>query len=509
MPIPEDSDNDLTYLNQFFVKEIKINGSTAFSDEVLISMKTAYEGRKVSFEELHDLRHKLSRMYYDKGYVSSGVLLKDQQIKDGIVEFSVVEGKIGSINIKGNERLRDAYINDRFTAYLNEPLSLSEIQASLKMLERDPLIERVNAQLVPGLTYGDSLLKLKVKEKSPYTASIGINNYRSPSIGSERVNVSFGHRNLSGWGDKLYLSGGFTKGLNDYSVSYAIPVNKYDTTFSSNFTRTESVVIEEPFDEIDIKSESTKFGFGVEQPFLRNSKQNLLASLGFETKDNNTSLLGKPFQFSEGAINGESTVNVIGASISYTEFRKKLVFAIKLSARQGLGIFNSTDNPSGPDGKFTTLLGQFQIAARLFKTNSEIIFKSNLQYTRDELLAIERFAVGGSSTVRGYRENSLLRDNGAYASIETRIPVNLSKGNKYRVNLIPFIDYGAAWNKSPSLKPVDVDSIYSIGMGIEINAYKHLNAKVDYAYSLSDLSNQQENNLQDKGIHFSLSYDYF
>ena len=46
-----------------------------------------------------------------------------------------------------------------------------------------------------------------------------------------------------------------------------------------------------------------------------------------------------------------------------------------------------------------------------------------MQLTPDPLLPIEQIAIGGIDTVRGYRENQLVVDNGWMTSAELRIPL--------------------------------------------------------------------------------------
>ncbi len=67
--------------------------------------------------------------------------------------------------------------------------------------------------------------------------------------------------------------------------------------------------------------------------------------------------------------------------------------------------------------KLLAWLGQFQLAHRLWDSDNQVILRADAQLTRDPLLPIEKFAVGGANTVRGYRDNQLVRDNGLVLSV--------------------------------------------------------------------------------------------
>ena len=78
------------------------------------------------------------------------------------------------------------------------------------------------------------------------------------------------------------------------------------------------------------------------------------------------------------------------------------------------------------DGRFIAWLGQLQYVYRLPSSllDSQVVGPLDGQLASDPLLSIEKFAIGGARTVRVYRENQLVRDNGVVASVG-------SKGDSY------------------------------------------------------------------------------
>ena len=171
----------------------------------------------------------------------------------------------------------------------------------------------------------------------------------------------------------------------------------------------------------------------------------------------------------------------------------------------GLNIFGATDNNSKPDGEFFDWLGQIQWAER-FGGNVEMIFRADVQLTQDPLLPMEKFVVGGADTVRGYRENQLVRDNGLVGSLEFRIPVLTNYTGEARLRLAPFADYGRSWNEDYTPKHKNISSA---GVGLLFD-YKRLNARFYWAHAFDDIDNGDvEHNLQDDGVNFSLSYSVF
>lgn len=84
----------------------------------------------------------------------------------------------------------------------------------------------------------------------------------------------------------------------------------------------------------------------------------------------------------------------------------------------------TSGKPDVADGRFFSWLGQaqyFRTFEQLHRT--QVIGRALVQISRDHLFPLEQTAVGGRFSVRGYREYSVVSDNAALASLETRIPV--------------------------------------------------------------------------------------
>ena len=90
-----------------------------------------------------------------------------------------------------------------------------------------------------------------------------------------------------------------------------------------------------------------------------------------------------------------------------------------------------------------------------------LIVKLMHQYTDQSVVSMEQFSLGGMNTIRGYRENQLIRDNAVVISPELRIPVYKDRYGKALVYMIPFFDYGTGWNTNG---PRNRETIYSAGL---------------------------------------------
>src|SRR6266496_4115017 len=84
------------------VTDFRFVGNHAFSTGDLAKQVEKYKNRELTAEDLEQARQDLTLLYINKGYVNSGAVLPEQDGKNGIITFELVEGRLTGINLKGN-----------------------------------------------------------------------------------------------------------------------------------------------------------------------------------------------------------------------------------------------------------------------------------------------------------------------------------------------------------------------------------------------------------------------
>lgn len=518
LPKVDTRDKDEQPLSQrqtFLLQGVLLKGNTILTKEEVANIVTPYIKQAVTIEQVHELRQKLSWVYANKGYVNSGVILPDQTVNNGVITFKVIEGTLNELKVTGNKYLKEKYITGRIKKSISDPLNVNNLQLALKEIERDPNIRTINAQLKAGNGLGQSILDVHTNERSPWLLVFSADNYRSPGVGAESANITFGNRNLTGWGDSLTGTLSASEGFDSGSIQYSRPITLDDTRVSLSYASSQSLVIEEPFDSQDIEGESESFDLAFSHPWIKDLDRELSFSAGLVHKKSDTTLFNVPFSFSAGAIKGSSAVTVVNLGASWSKRSFNQVWALRGTLKVGVDALNATQNADDPeredelpDGSFTAFLGQAQWARKLPIWDGQVITRGTLQFTPDPLMSLEKFAIGGHATVRGYRENQFLRDNGITANFEARFPLGWGKfkPEKLRLSLLPFIDVGRSWDNDTNQKAPEAETISSVGIGLLWNPINELQAELYLAEGFDDIENGRDHNLQDDGIHFSLSY---
>jgi hemolysin activation/secretion protein len=496
-----------------FIRDIRVVGSTVFTPEELDRVTAPYVNRELSTEDLEALRTQLTMLYVNRGYVNSGAILPDQSLTDGVVTYQIVEGVLKDIEIQGNRWFRARYLRDRLRLAAGPPLNVNTLQEKLQLLLEDERFRRLNAQLRPGAKPGESVLDLSVDERLPYRLVVGTDDYQSPSVGGLRGFGGFDLLNVTGNGDILALRFAGSEGLRPLvDARYAIPVTKWDTTVSFTYHREYFVVVEEPFNQLDITNTFVIYTLAIRQPIYRTLTTEVALELVGERLSSDTTLLGEDFSLSPGASNGKSVDTAIRFVQEAVHRTRNLVLSARSRLSFGIDALGATINSGdAPDGQFFAWLGQFQWVQRFPFLDIYSIARTDVQLSNKPLLVQEQMAVGGRYTVRGYRENTLVRDNAFVASAEVRVPVVQRTRWADYLELAAFYDYGRAWNVNPP-NPSLID-ISSIGVGLRwavtipagpVSVRPQL--EVYWGHPLRNLtipdSGTAGGTLQDAGVHF-------
>jgi len=501
------TDGEMAAVPAITVSDIRIRGNRAISDEELDAMTAQYEGRSITVEELLGLRQRLSRAYFDQGYVNSGVIIPDQQVADGIITLHVIEGELSGIVVDGNKALRDSYLKNRVMRGVSDPLNIGELQTSLRLLQEEPLVSSVKAQFVPGDTPGTGRLDLTINEEPPFELIIAADNHRSPSVSEERGTIYLAHRSLFGRGDILAGRFGLTQGVQDHGLSYSLPLSARDTRIEGYYSKADSEILEKPFDTLDIKSEVVSAGIVTSYRFIRRLDRRFKLSLGFENKRSESTLLGFPFSFSAGEVDGKAEASAVYLAGEWMQRWERSVFAARVTYNHGVGAFGASKSDIAPDSRFDMFVGQLEYIRNMGWRESRVIAKSTFQLTNDPLLAMYKLGVGGRYTVRGYRENLFVRDNGVTASLEYQFPlfVDETGQDKYKLMLATFADWGRSWDEDDALPTSAAETIASVGLGALWNPIEGLYVELYWGKDLDDQILPNDT-WQDRGLHYQVSY---
>ena len=513
-PIPESL---LDIPGTIVVKQFQFVGNTAFSQTELRAAIASFTGKPISFARLVQAAGVITQFYVSQGYITSGAYVPEQNSESGVVQIQIVEGNIADIEVNIVEgRLKPSYVRDRLISQTTTPLNIDRLQEALQLLQFNPRIESINAELTAGVAPGTNSLTVLVVGADTFKLQGVLNNNRNLSIGTFERGVEL-EEALFGIGDRVGLAYYNTAGSDRYNASYTLPLNSLDGTLKLDLQFADNEIVQSSFKDADIDIKSRNYSLIWQQPVWRQANERvnreLAIDLTLSRQESDTTILNTPEPLTPGANqDGEIRTSTLSFAQQWLQRSREEVILLRSQFNFGLDVFNAVVTEDEPNSQFFNWRGQLSYLYLLSTPKgtpaigSTILLRSQLQLSADPLISTEQLSLGGATTVRGYRQDALLSDNGFLISAELRLPIaRLSKPNA-ALQFSPFIDFGTGWNTDD--EALEVNTLLGTGFGLLLQTEDRLSARLDWGIPLID-SDSTGDSLQENGVYFQLKYDFF
>jgi hemolysin activation/secretion protein len=499
------------------ISQVEVVGSTILSAADFNPITQPLKQHPITLAALNQATDAITQLYIRRGFTTSRAIFPPQTLmNNGTIKLQVIEGKLSEIQVKGTRQLRSNYIQSRLRLAAGSPLNLERLEAQIRLLNTDPMLEHLEASLRAGTQPGESILLVNVKEAKRYSSSFSTDNYSSANGLPEKTRVSARYLNPIGLGDELSISTVLgspesnqdeSRSPQNYELSYRIPLNAIDGAVQIRALVNDRLIGDSAFAVLGLRSRDEVYALSFRQPLVKSIRHEFALSLGFSAQRSQTFLFKDiPYPFGSSAdANGITQTRILQFGQDYSRRDALGVWSASSSLNFGLGILDATQQ-SGPipDGRFFSWQFQGQRVQKLGQDNL-LIAQGTLQLSPDRLLSSQQFNLGGGQSVRGFRQNVRSGDNGWRLSLEGRFPVVKAAQQRPILQLAPFVDAGAVWNtaNNPS-GSVAQGFLAGAGLGLLWQPSESFNVRLDYGIPLVNLVDRS-NGFQDSGLYFSVT----
>jgi hemolysin activation/secretion protein len=393
---------------------------------------------ELSFAQMQGVADKITERYRTAGFIVSNAFLPAQTIgSDQIVGIQVLEGQIGKIIVKGTKRYRPGIISAAAQELRGKPLLKSDVDSAL-LYARDLPGVTVASTFQPGEQTGDTDLIMIAHEKRPVQFTLGANNYGTDLTGKYRVQAGME------WANPLHLGDTFTANV-DYALdpndniygalTYRVPLGTPGLSMVVGASRNELQINTGTFAALDVKGPSSLYYGGLDWKYINRDDLQHVATLHVLRERSQLDSLG--FHLSDEKF----TVAETTWGMLHTDRRFHGVDIMQLGLRKSIRDDSREPDLISPQHDRSFLVAKLSYTRLQFLTKSQRLnFKFIGQYTRDALVPLEQFAMGGPDSVRSYPIADALRDRGFYTSLEYHVDAP-GFGDK----VSPF--YGRPWRE--------------------------------------------------------------
>lgn len=486
------------------VKKFLYLGNTVVKDSELDNIVRSYVDKQIIQDDLDKVTDTITQYYVKKGYATSGatIVYGDNPSFDpesATIKIRIIEGRLGKITVAGSNKL-DRYVQQRIST--SKPLNINKLLEDLNRLNSDELVNSLGARLLPNPDnlVNRSNLEVSIKPRKAVDLSAFVNNSRNVTVGTYEGGVNFVLRNATGRGDRFSTLYSRANAGNLLVSSYTFPIDRW-TSLDFGYAWASSTNIAKPFDVLNIKGTSQAFDFGVSRILVSDysdGKSELKVKLGLHHQETQEEVLGLSFPVSQGASeNGNTFTSSLSLALEYQRIRSQEAYFLQSKLNFGVDLGSDTD-PFFHNGQYFWWNAD---AIYSHKLPLGLLFVSRLstQLSDSPLVGADLFSLGGASTIRGFRPDTALGENGFLGSLEVKIPAYKGKVGEFYVS--PFFDIGYVWS-DPRISD-NSTVLASTGLSLEYYFAKKLSVIFSWGHPL--LGNRQS--LQDSGFLFSLKWD--
>jgi hemolysin activation/secretion protein len=488
--------------SRVLISRFVVTGVSVFTPEQLRALLADGEGRELTLAQIEAFAARITALYREHGYILARAYVPAQEMRGGVVELAVLEGRVGKVDITG---LRH-YSADYVRRYV-EPRSPSRVfeagdfERGLLLLNDLPGLS-VKSTLKPGARTGTTDIVLDADKDRLITGALDANNYGSPETGYERFGVSLNLNNPSGLGDVLAFRG-LTSTIGGalwlVRLSYAIPVNTLGTKIGGAYTHSHvGVDVGAVVGDVAVRGDGDVGSLYLLHPIIRSREFSLYVQAGFDYKDFTNNLEAEqdiPPQ------KDRLRVFSVGAFLDSVD-RWRGANNLSLTLFQGVGDFlgglhGSNDSHAsvfGAGGTFTKLTGEASRSQQITAYTS-VFVKAGGQWASTSLVSPEQYIVGGPGTVRGYPVAQFGGDRGYALTGEFRWNApgfgdrQAFLGKKWGdiLQFYVFLDHGGANLINPLEGQTRRQTMTGSGIGGQIAIPDNFLLKLEYAKPMNSV----------------------
>lgn len=482
----------------FLLGKVVIEGATVFTSDEMRPAYSEFLNRRVTSADLTAIVDRLTKQYRDAGYALSRALIVPQDVDDGVVQISIVEGWIDQVEIRGSATDHADLMPYTRALVAERPTRLATMERQLFLMADQRGIS-ITDSVVNEITPGSGRYSLVIQaEIDRFQAIAGMDNYGSTSVGP-----------LQAWAT-AYANGAFT-GQDTLALSASAAANDpkewrygelaYDTALGNGLSLGGYVsygAFEPDGADALVDTEGDTFigGLRAIYTFYRTRDTDIRATARATLRNGNEDdVLGPNYRDRTRTLAAGVRAyrrNVFGGTLNGGVEIEKGLAVLGASSKGDTLLSNADGDPTF--GRISADLSWY----RPLGHNWALSLAFSGQRAFDPLLSSQEFYLGGSYVGRGYDTGELSGDDGFGGSLEVQYGRKTTYHWLKSWQIYAFYDGGAVWNRGGGRQ-----SLTSAGAGLRLSLPQNITAGFELAKPLTYRAPDNSNRIP--RVRFSVS----
>ena len=396
----------------FTVNRIVLDGATLMDARRQQKLLSPWLNQCLDIARINQLTNQVSDWYISRGYITSRAFLTEQDLRSGELHLAILEGRLEKIRMDGASGRE---LNMTFPGLEGKILNLRDIEQGMEQINRARTTP-VQIEILPGDKQGWSIVHLTAAPEFPLSGSVSVDNSGQKSTGVGQINAGLNGNNLLGLADRWFIYGGRSsafsnaKDAQNFAAGVSVPYGYSLLDYSYSWNNYLSTIEHNGY-LWRSSGDTETHRVNLSRVLFRNGDIKTGVSLGLSHRINH---------------------NYLDDILLQSSSRKLTSLLFDLNHTQkmwgGVGTFNPTFSRGMPwldaerDGSKNGDLPKAQFRKWSLNASFQRPVADNLwwlasvygQWSPDRLYGSERMTLGGESSVRGFKEQSISGDNGAY-----------------------------------------------------------------------------------------------
>lgn len=402
----------------FPIKDIELNGADSLSYSEQNRLLKPYIGQCLGVTQLNELLKVITDHYIEKGLITSRAYLPQQDLSAGHLKVLVVEGRLESLKSAADSHLSERELAMAFPGKAGDLVNLREIEQMVDQLNRLPS-NQATMELAPGKNIGGSEVLVTNTAQKPWRAGLSRSNDGQRSTGELQWGTTFDWDSPLGLGDQLMLRGGHDAmsdhqhTSNNAMLYYNLPWGWWNFSYSFNQSEYRSQIAGNGYN-FKQTGDSENHQLRAERVIHRDSVSKTSLNAGLSYLRTNNFIEDSKLKLSSNRISelqyGINHGRRVGSAFVNLDF----------GLQEGIGAFDAQGNGHPGSGEPNARYRKYTATASYlqpFNLWGESLSFSSLmtgQRSEDVLFSPQRTSLGGQSSIRGYKDQSLSGDSGGY-----------------------------------------------------------------------------------------------
>lgn len=476
--------------------------------------------RGITLGMIETVADTITRYYRERGFILAKAYIPEQRVRDGIVNLTLLLGKMGEVEVHDNKRYSDNRIKNIFSGDFAKPVVNSRVEEKLFLANDLPGLS-AQGYFEPGSQVGDTKFNINVLSERWYDVNIRQDNHGSARSGEYRVYADALLHNPTGTGDQLHLGvlASFSPDNSTYgSLRYNTRIIHPRIQFSIGGSNNDFILgnNESGGSDFEIGGESFVVDASLKYQIRRTRVKNYAIGLRASKVESTISLGGIRADFLDDTV--ENTE--IFYQFDVLNEQKRVL-------HQGNATLVSSDYVVGAeaDQSESVYIGKFDYSMLTFmqlpfiNAESRLVLRMSAQYAGESLASINQHSMAGPTRARGFSVNEYYADDAVSlgADIVFKGPRfgNARFGGERLENMIqPFLfadlGYGIAHSFQDGNDSTEA-RLVNAGLGMKFNYKRNVRGSLSVAFPFSSENTalaEEETPGDGTNVYFDIQYAF-